>query len=91
MIALIFDALPNLGPWRLNHTDSVYLGMLFGWALVWLATLLVGWAITNTVLAMIRLATFPFVLSLMLLRRFAAGWASCSRFLDMLSPWMPTG
>ena len=89
MIALILDAVPDLGPLRLNHADSVFLGMLFGWIFVWIATLLVGWAITNTVLAIIRLATFPFVLSRMLLRRFVAGWSLLPRFLDVLAPMMP--
>jgi hypothetical protein len=89
MIALLFDAVPKLGPWRLNHSDSVFLGMFFGWIIVWLATLLVVWAITNAVLAIVRLATFPFVLSLMLLRRFTAGLRLLPRFLDVLVPMMP--
>jgi hypothetical protein len=89
MIALLVDAVPQLGSLRLNHSDSVFLGMLFGWIFVWLATLLVGWAITNTVLAIIRLATFPFVLSRMLLRRFAAGLRLFPRFIDVLVPIMP--
>jgi hypothetical protein len=89
IIALMVDAVPDLGPLRLNRADSVFLGMLFGWILVWLATLLVGWAITNTVLAIIRLATFPFVLSRMLLRRFAAGLRLLPRFIDVLVPIMP--
>ena len=57
---------------------------MFGWLLVWLAVLVVGWAITNTVLAVIRLVTFPLVLSLMLLRRFSR-LGLLPRFLDVLS------